>query len=133
MTATDTGKTEWQVYIVEADDGKLYTGITTDVERRFNEHATGKKGARFFRTTSPARIVFREKHPDRSSATKREMAIKKMTRQQKLDLVNATALQPLDLCIPLHNNPAYRYWREKCQSSHWLHLVGLNKNNIKFK
>ncbi len=52
---------------------------------------------------------------------------------QNLDLANAATLQPLDLCIPLHINPAYRYWREMRQSSHRLHLVGLNKNNIKFK
>ncbi len=87
MKEQNTKRDKWQVYIVEAANGKLYTGIATDVERRFNEHAEGKKGARFFRTTRPMRIVWQEAHPDRSSATKREMAIKKMTRQQKLALV----------------------------------------------
>lgn len=77
----------WYVYIIETSDCKLYTGITTDVDRRFKEHAAGKKGARFFRTTRPVRVVFREAHQGRSAATKRELAIKKMTRQQKLDLL----------------------------------------------
>lgn len=77
----------WHVYIVETADGRLYTGIATDIDRRFREHTDGKKGAKFFRTSQPARIVWREPHPDRSTATKREIAIKKMTRQQKLTLI----------------------------------------------
>ena len=88
MMASNPIGNNWYVYIVEAADGKLYTGISTDVERRFREHSAGKKGARFFRTTDPVRIVLRESHPDRSSATKRELSIKKMTRQQKLILID---------------------------------------------
>jgi putative endonuclease len=87
MTETTSNDNNWFVYIVEATNGKLYTGITTDVERRFREHAEGKKGARFFRTTTPVRIVWQEAYPDRSSATKREMVIKKMSRQKKLALI----------------------------------------------
>lgn len=102
MQETETKDNVWYVYIVEAENGKLYTGITTDIERRFDEHSAGEKGARFFRTTRPVRIVFREAHPDRSSATKRELAIKKLTRQKKLQLLetqkkastDATAQQP---------------------------------------
>ena len=85
----------WYVYIVEAADGKLYTGIATDVERRFREHSEGKKGARFFRTTRPLRIVWQEQHPDRSTATKCEMAIKRMTRQQKVALIAERTLSSL--------------------------------------
>jgi len=81
----------WYVYIIETDDRKLYTGITTDVDRRFEEHTSGKKGARFFRTARPVRVIFREAHQGRSAATKRELAIKKMTRRQKLDLVEQGA------------------------------------------
>ena len=86
--------THWFVYMIEADNGKLYTGITTDVDRRFTEHSEGKTGARFFRTARPIRIVFREPHPDRSSATKREMAIKKMTRIQKICLLEESDETP---------------------------------------
>jgi len=84
----DPSDKNWFVYIVEAADGKLYTGIATDVKRRFREHSDGKKGARFFHTTRPLRIVWQEQHPDRSTATKREIAIKKMTRQQKVALIS---------------------------------------------
>ena len=88
MAEPNPNSSGWFVYIVESADSKLYTGIATDVERRFREHREGKKGARFFRTTQPVEIVWHEPHPDRSSATKREMAIKKMTRPQKLGLIS---------------------------------------------
>ncbi len=78
----------WEVYIVETSSGKLYTGITTDLDRRFTEHQTGNKGARFFHFSDAKSIVFRESHPNRSDATKREISIKKMTRKQKLELIN---------------------------------------------
>lgn len=78
----------WFVYIIEADNGKLYTGITTDVERRFQQHHQQNGGARFFHTSPPRQLLYQEKHPDRSSASKREAAIKKLTRQAKLTLIH---------------------------------------------
>jgi putative endonuclease len=87
MAKIDSTVDGWFVYIIKTADGKFYTGITTDVDRRFREHAEGKKGARFFRTTQPVHIAWKEPHPDRSSASKREREIKKMTRQQKLSLL----------------------------------------------
>jgi len=86
MTASNPDKI-WFVYMIETADGKLYTGISTDIERRFRDHTAGKSGARFFRTTSPVRVVWQEKQPNRSLATKREIAIKKLSRQQKLALI----------------------------------------------
>lgn len=80
-------KKEWSVYIIQTKSGKLYTGITTDLKRRFLEHKNKPAGARFFRISNPDKILYQESHPDRSSATKREIAIKKMSRQQKLDLL----------------------------------------------
>jgi len=79
---------DWEVYLIRTRDGKLYCGITTDLDRRFEEHRSGKKGARFFRFNQPEAIVFRESHPDRGSATRREIAIKRMTRRQKLRLIH---------------------------------------------
>lgn len=76
----------WKVYIIRTQSGKLYTGITKDLERRFNEHKK-KRGAQFFHLSSPERLVYSESHPNRSEATKREMQIKKMSRSQKLDLI----------------------------------------------
>ena len=77
----------WFVYIIEASDGSLYTGATTDVARRFTEHCGTDKGARFFRGRKPLRVVYTESHPDRSSAQKRESDIKKLTRENKLELI----------------------------------------------
>lgn len=77
----------WFVYIIQTESGKLYTGITTDLERRFSEHKSQRLGAKFFHTTSPSKIVFSETFSNRSQASKRESEIKKMTRQEKLFLI----------------------------------------------
>ncbi len=74
--------------MIETENGALYTGITTDLERRYAEHLSGKKGAKFFRANKPKKIVFKEEHPTRSSATKREIAIKALSRSAKLKLKN---------------------------------------------
>ena len=75
------------VYLLECADGSIYTGITTDVSRRFKEHATGK-GGHFTRSHKPVRILYTEAHPDRSSASKREAEIKRFSRTEKLQLTN---------------------------------------------
>ena len=55
---------KWFVYIILAKSGKLYTGITTNIKRRFNEHLN-KKGAKFFYHTKPIKVVYKEEFPDR--------------------------------------------------------------------
>jgi putative endonuclease len=77
----------WSIYIIEASDASLYTGITTDVERRFDEHSQGPKGARYFNGRNPLRIVYREDGHSRSSASRREAEIKKLSRGQKQHLI----------------------------------------------
>jgi putative endonuclease len=84
-----TAKTEWFVYIIEADNGHLYTGITTDLSRRFKQHQAHSGGARFFHTSPARKLVYQETQPDRSSASKREIAIKKLRRSQKLALIQS--------------------------------------------
>lgn len=74
------------VYLLECADGSLYTGITTDVERRFAEHKNGI-GSNFTRAKKAKRIAYTEEHPNRSSALKREAEIKKWSREKKLTLV----------------------------------------------
>ena len=76
----------WQVYVIESSDGKLYTGITNDLDRRWHAHLSGK-GAKFFRGRLPQKICYVEACPDRRCASKREIAIKKMSRQEKLALI----------------------------------------------
>ncbi len=77
----------WQVYIILCSDGSLYTGITTDMERRFLQHAQGK-GAKYFRGRRPLRVVYREDGHSRASAARREAGIKAMSRPDKLGLVS---------------------------------------------
>ena len=78
---------KWFVYIIEAENGYLYTGITTDLARRFSEHQTKQAGAKFFNSSPPKKIVFHEPHSDRSSASKREAYIKKLSRKEKIALI----------------------------------------------
>lgn len=81
----------WYVYMIEASGGSLYTGITTNVERRFAEHSSGK-GAKFFNISrKPLEVVYTEKAADRSSAQTREAEIKRLTRSEKLLLIKAKA------------------------------------------
>ena len=75
------------VYIVECSDATLYTGIAVDVAKRINEHNTSDKGAKYTKTRRPVTLVYKEEHPDRSSATKREMEIKRLSRGKKLKLL----------------------------------------------
>ena len=77
----------WSLYIIEASDASLYTGITTDVERRFDEHSQGPRGARYFNGRNPLRIVYREDGHSRSSASRREAEIKKLSRGAKQQLI----------------------------------------------
>jgi len=77
----------WSVYIIEANDNSYYTGIATDVERRFEEHSGTASGARYFNGRTPLRVIYREDGHTRSSASKREAEIKNLSRLQKELLV----------------------------------------------
>lgn len=76
----------WDLYIIRTRSGKLYTGITTDLDRRLAEHTSGR-GAKFFRTSAPECVVYRERLATRSEASRRERQVKRMTRAQKLALI----------------------------------------------
>jgi putative endonuclease len=71
------------VYIVKCSDFTYYTGITTDIERRIYEHNNSKKGAKYTSLRRPVQLVYLEESEDRSSASKREYEIKKMSRAKK--------------------------------------------------
>ncbi|MBT5093391.1 MAG: GIY-YIG nuclease family protein, partial [Halobacteriovoraceae bacterium] len=89
-----SGTKGWVVYLIEATTGQLYCGITTDLARRFLEHGT-PKGAKFFKgKRQPKAIRFVEEHADRSSASIREAAIKKLSRAEKLVLIQTSHLDP---------------------------------------
>ena len=81
-------KNSWYVYIAQCSDDTLYTGITTDPDRRELEHNTNNLlGAKSLRYKRPVKIVYVEKHDDQSRARKREAAIKSWRRENKLKLI----------------------------------------------
>ena len=74
----------WWVYIVECVDNSLYTGITTNIDRRIKEHNTSNKGAKYTRSRRPVSLIYKESCENRSIASKREYEIKKLKRADKL-------------------------------------------------
>jgi len=72
----------WFLYVLECSDGSLYTGITVDVEKRFAVHLSGK-GARYTRSRPPLRILAVTQHESRSTASRAEHAVKKLTLEKK--------------------------------------------------
>lgn len=83
----------WFVYMLQCGDGSLYTGCTDDIQRRLAAHRSGK-GAKYTRSRLPVELVYQETVPDRSAALRREAAIKKLTRQEKLQLMERATEAP---------------------------------------
>ena len=78
----------WFVYLLRCADNSLYTGITTDLERRVDEHNhDNRKGAAYTRGRRPVSLVYYEAHPSRAEAARREYAIRKMGRLKKEALI----------------------------------------------
>lgn len=75
------------VYVLRCADDTLYTGWTTDIERRLREHNAGR-GAKYTRSRTPVQLAYTEPHPDRASAQRREIEIKRLSRRQKLALIH---------------------------------------------
>lgn len=81
----------WYTYIIRTHNDRLYTGITTDIQRRWQEHTSGRSGARFFRTGRPQQLCRLEAFADRSQASQREAAIKKLSRAEKDQLLQSSS------------------------------------------
>lgn len=79
----DASGSPYTLYLLRCSDGTLYTGITLDLQRRIDEHNTSGKGAKYTRSRRPCVMVYHELLDSKSSALKREIAIKKMSRTQK--------------------------------------------------
>jgi len=77
---------KWFVYILECEDKSFYTGITNDVQRRFNEHKSGK-GGKYTNSHKPIKIIFTEEIDNKSEALKREYQIKSLSRENKKKLI----------------------------------------------
>jgi putative endonuclease len=81
---------DWYVYMVECADRSLYTGIARDVARRVDEHNEGRAAARYTRARRPVRLAWLEPAADRAAASRREAAIKRLSRTEKLRLIGKT-------------------------------------------
>lgn len=88
----------WSVYIILCTDNTLYTGITIDIARRFTLHAAGR-GAKYFRGRKPEQLVYIEPGHNRSSATKREIDLKRMSREQKSLIISSDMNKITELLI----------------------------------
>ncbi len=76
--------TDWSLYMIRVKDGSLYTGIATDVDRRFAEHVEGgKKGSKYLRGRGSLKLVYRQKIGTRSQALKAEATVKNLSKPQK--------------------------------------------------
>lgn len=75
------------LYILECADGTLYVGITTDLDRRVEEHNNSTLGSRYTRARRPVKLVFSRVFPNRSRASQEEFRIKRLSRSEKLDLI----------------------------------------------
>ena len=78
---------QFSLYIVRCADGQLYTGIATNVAKRLAEHESGPRGAKYLRGKGPLEIVFSETVGDRATASQLEYRVKRLSRIQKLDLI----------------------------------------------
>lgn len=78
----------YYVYMLRCADATLYTGITTDLQRRVEEHNNSPKGAKYTKARRPVTLVYSELHPDKSRALQREYKIKKLKRLQKEELIS---------------------------------------------
>jgi len=85
-------KDEWSIYLIRCKGGHLYTGITTDVQRRLAEHQCGK-GAKYLRGRGPLQLVFQQRVGSRSDALKMEAAIKKLAKAAKEEFIRSS--QPI--------------------------------------
>ena len=77
----------WFLYVVGCCDGTLYTGVTTDLNRRVNEHNTSKRGAKYTKTRRPVNLIWSNKYNNRSEAQSAEYSFKKLSRKEKLDII----------------------------------------------
>ena len=85
-------ESEWLVYILQCNDDSYYTGVTTDIARRLDEHnKDDKKAAKYTRMRRPVSLVYKERCHDRRAACKREYEIKQLTRLKKKQLIDSSA------------------------------------------
>lgn len=78
----------WYLYVVQCSDGTLYTGVSTDIDRRVREHNGSKRGAKYTKTRRPVRLVWSKEFNNRSEAQSAEYNFKKLFHKQKWEIIN---------------------------------------------
>ena len=103
----DSAQNRWQVYMILASDNKIYTGVTTDIKRRWIEHSSGSRGAKFFRGRNPTSLIYLETGHSHSSALRQEIVLKSMTKTQKWHQVSSKKNQAKRLIktLPVQLDP----------------------------
>ena len=78
----------YYLYILKCADRTLYTGIAVDLERRIKEHNSSELGAKYTRSRRPVKLVYSKKFRNRSTASKKELKIKSLSRKEKIEMIN---------------------------------------------
>ena len=78
----------WYLYVVNCSDGTLYTGVTTNIDRRVHEHNTSKRGAKYTKTRRPVKLLWSKEYASRSEAQSAEYEFKRLFHKQKLQIIN---------------------------------------------
>lgn len=94
MKEASDNESSWFMYVLRCSDDTLYTGITTDLERRLDEHNSSPKGARYTRARRPVRLEAWWTHESHSAAASAEYAFKQLSRTQKLERIAELADTP---------------------------------------
>jgi putative endonuclease len=81
----------WYLYVVQCNDGTLYTGVTTDTDRRIHEHNTSKRGAKYTKTRRPVKLVYKRRYATRSEAQRVEYQFKQMVRGEKIEIIKKSS------------------------------------------
>lgn len=87
MAEISQDNASWCVYMLECNDGTLYTGVTNNLENRLHQHNHGAAGAKYTRARRPVVLIYNESYPDKIQAMQREYAIKQLSRDEKLVLI----------------------------------------------
>ena len=107
----------YYVYLIECGDKTLYTGITTDIQRRLKEHSLGKGGA-YTRAKKVRRVLYTEQFRTRSDALKREAEIKGWHREKKLDLIKKLCYNIVPYGTRINNQVRKSKIRIRTQQAH---------------
>lgn len=98
----------WVLYIVQCNDGTLYTGITTDIERRLHEHNHSHKAAKYTRSRRPVKLVYQAACKSRAEAASSEYRIRHLARSEKLRLISHYLAEKANGADLAYKNPTQR-------------------------